>query len=58
MERAGRVETVTGYDDLPLPAGALVNNQTRFYDATYRGEPVRIAAMAAAGSTGPTRASA
>lgn len=46
MERAGRVETVTGYDDLPLPAGALVNNQTRFYDATYRGEPVRIAAMA------------
>ena len=46
MERAGRVETVTGYDDLPLPAGTLVNNQTRFYDATYRGEPVRIAAMA------------
>lgn len=46
MERAGRVETVTGYDDLPLPRGPLVNNQTRYYDATYRGEPVRIAAMA------------
>ncbi len=24
----GAFETVTGYDDLPLPAGALVNNQT------------------------------
>ncbi|PMY01577.1 sensor histidine kinase N-terminal domain-containing protein, partial [Pseudomonas sp. GW460-13] len=38
--------TVTGYDDLPLPAGTLVNNQPRFYDAEYRGEAVRIAAMA------------
>lgn len=25
MERAGQIETVTGYDDLPLPAGALRN---------------------------------
>ncbi|QET03192.1 sensor histidine kinase [Cupriavidus pauculus] len=46
IERAGVVETITGYDDLPLPAGTLVNNETRFYDATYRDEPVRIAAMA------------
>ncbi|WP_454765453.1 sensor histidine kinase [Cupriavidus campinensis] len=46
MERAGRVETVTGYHDLPLPPGELVNNQPRFYDAIYRGDPVRIAAMA------------
>lgn len=46
MERGGAVDTVTGYDDLPLPSGALVNNQPRFYDAVYRGEPVRIAAMA------------
>ncbi|SDD12814.1 histidine kinase [Cupriavidus sp. YR651] len=46
MERAGSVETVTGYDDLPLPSGPLLNNQPRFYDATYRGDPVRIAAMA------------
>ncbi|MEK7319595.1 MAG: sensor histidine kinase [Pseudomonadota bacterium] len=46
MERAGQIETVTGYDDLPLPAGALRNGQPRFYDATYRGDRVRIAAMA------------
>ena len=46
MERGGAVDTVTGYDDLPLPSGALVNNQPRFYDAVYRGDPVRIAAMA------------
>ncbi|SPR95872.1 sensor histidine kinase [Cupriavidus taiwanensis] len=45
-ERAGEVETVTGYSDLPLPRGALVNNQPRFYDAEYLGEAVRIAAMA------------
>ncbi|WP_137927939.1 sensor histidine kinase [Cupriavidus sp. 2SB] len=46
MERDGRVETITGYDDLPLPKGTLVNNQPRFYDAVYRGDAVRIAAMA------------
>lgn len=46
IERAGSVETITGYDDLPLPGSALVNNETRFYDATYHGDPVRIAAMA------------
>ena len=46
IERAGVVDTITGYDDLPLPAGALVNNEPRFYDATYRDEAVRIAAMA------------
>ncbi|WP_432258751.1 sensor histidine kinase N-terminal domain-containing protein [Cupriavidus sp. TMH.W2] len=45
-ERAGQIETVTGYDDLPLPAGNLVSNQPRFYDAEYRGDAVRIAAMA------------
>lgn len=45
-ERAGQVETVTGYSDLPLPRGPLVNNQPRFYDAEYLGEAVRIAAMA------------
>lgn len=46
IERAGGVETITGYDDLPLPSGKLVNNEPRFYDATYHGDPVRIAAMA------------
>ena len=46
MERSGSIETVTGYDDLPLPAGALINNQPRFYDAVYHGDPVRIAVMA------------
>lgn len=46
MERGGTIDTVTGYDDLPLPTGTLVSNQPRFYDAVYRGEPVRIAAMA------------
>ncbi|NOV25936.1 sensor histidine kinase [Cupriavidus necator] len=45
-ERAGQVDTVTGYSDLPLPRGPLVNNQPRFYDAEYLGEAVRIAAMA------------
>ncbi len=37
---------LTGYDDLPLPAGALDNDTPRFYDALYHGEPVRIAAVA------------
>ncbi|MGO4575416.1 sensor histidine kinase [Cupriavidus sp. 2TAF22] len=46
LERDGRIETVTGYDDLPLPAGALPSNQSRFYDADYRGDPVRIAVLA------------
>jgi two-component system sensor histidine kinase TctE len=47
LERAGKIETVTGYDDLPLPRDALANNQPRFYDDDdYRGEAVRIAAMA------------
>lgn len=46
MERGGKIETVTGYDDLPLPSGALVSNQPRFYDAVYHGDAVRIAAMA------------
>jgi two-component system, OmpR family, sensor histidine kinase TctE len=46
MERGGSIETVTGYDDLPLPKGALVNNVPRFYDAVYHGDAVRIATMA------------
>lgn len=46
LERAGKIETVTGYDDLPLPKGELANNQPRFYDADYRGDAVRIAALA------------
>lgn len=47
LERAGSIETVTGYEDLPLPKGPLTNNQPRFYDDDdYRGEAVRIAAMA------------
>ena len=46
MERDGSTETVTGYDDLPLPRGPLVNNTPRFYDAVYHGDAVRIAAMA------------
>jgi len=47
LERAGRIETVTGYDDLPLPREALVSNQPRFYDVDdYRGDAVRIAALA------------
>lgn len=46
LEREGRVETVTGYDDLPMPAGPLASNTPRYYDAVYRGEAVRVAAMA------------
>ncbi|WP_066734521.1 sensor histidine kinase [Cupriavidus sp. D384] len=46
MERGGSIETVTGYDDLPLPKGALVNNVPRFNDAVYHGDPVRVATMA------------
>ncbi len=46
LERGGNIETVTGYDDLPLPAGVLASNQPRFYDAEYRGDAVRIAVMA------------
>jgi len=37
---------LTGYDDLPLPATHLENDTEFFYDATYHGEPVRIAAVA------------
>lgn len=38
---------VTGYDDLPAPppAAAPGDGQPVFYDARYRGEPVRIVAM-------------
>lgn len=46
LEREGAIETVTGYDDLPLPRGTLANNVPRYYDAVYRDAPVRIAAMA------------
>ncbi|MBY4946457.1 sensor histidine kinase N-terminal domain-containing protein [Cupriavidus respiraculi] len=49
LERDGVIETLTGYEALPLPAGApatLANNAPRFYDAVYRDEPVRIAALA------------
>lgn len=46
MERGGDIETVTGYDDLPLPKGALLNNVPRFTDAVYHGDPVRVATMA------------
>lgn len=46
LERDGVIETVTGYDDLPLPRGTLVNNVPRYDDAVYRDAPVRIAAMA------------
>ncbi|MCT9117031.1 sensor histidine kinase [Cupriavidus gilardii] len=46
LEREGDIETVTGYDDLPLPRGTLSNNVPRYYDAVYRDAPVRIAAMA------------
>ncbi|MDF3837529.1 sensor histidine kinase [Cupriavidus basilensis] len=46
LERNGKIETVTGYDDLPLPKGEIASNQPRFYDAGYRGDPVRIAVLA------------
>nr|WP_255581800.1 sensor histidine kinase [Cupriavidus sp. AU9028] len=49
LERGGSVETVTGYEDLPLPTGGaagLTSNAPRYYDASYRGEAVRIAALA------------
>jgi two-component system sensor histidine kinase TctE len=46
LERAGRIETVTGYGDLPLPGGDLRNNVPRFYDTSYRGDPIRVAALA------------
>lgn len=38
---------VTGYADLPLPPGRTTPDpyQTRFYDATYRGEQLRVGAL-------------
>ncbi|WP_454763974.1 sensor histidine kinase N-terminal domain-containing protein [Cupriavidus campinensis] len=38
--------TITGYPDLPMPAQPVRSlYRTQFYDAAYRGEPVRMAAM-------------
>ncbi|CAG2148832.1 sensor histidine kinase [Ralstonia mannitolilytica] len=37
---------LTGYEDLPLPKSGLENDTPLFYDATYHGEPVRVAAVA------------
>lgn len=45
-EQAAGAAALTGYADLPLPAGALDNDTPRFYDTLYHGEPVRIAAVA------------
>ncbi|KAI3589382.1 Tricarboxylate transport sensor protein TctE [Cupriavidus sp. U2] len=39
--------TITGYDDLPMPPGPVRSlYRTQFYDADFRGTPVRMAAMA------------
>lgn len=39
--------TITGYDDLPMPPGPVRTlYRTQYYDAEYRGQPVRMAAMA------------
>ena len=39
-------ETVTGYDALPMPPGSdHPLYQTVFYDAEFRGEPLRMAAI-------------
>ncbi|WP_066735453.1 sensor histidine kinase [Cupriavidus sp. D384] len=39
--------TITGYDDLPMPSGPVRSlYRTQFYDAEFRGTPVRMAAMA------------
>ncbi|SDP39229.1 signal transduction histidine kinase [Ralstonia sp. 25mfcol4.1] len=39
--------TITGYDDLPMPTGSVRSlYRTQFYDADFRGTPVRMAAMA------------
>lgn len=39
--------TITGYDDLPMPPGPASSlYRTQFYDAEFRGTPVRMAAMA------------
>lgn len=36
---------ITGYEDLPLPASPLSPGKPYFYDAEYRGEGVRVAAL-------------
>jgi len=38
-------ETLTGYEDLPLPQRLPGPGETTFFDASYRGSPVRIAAL-------------
>lgn len=39
--------TITGYDDLPMPSGPTRQlYRPQFYDADFRGAPVRMAAMA------------
>lgn len=42
---------VTGYGDLPV-AGAVQGGDAAFADGTFRGEPVRVASLARAASTG------
>ncbi len=39
-------ETLTGYDDLPLPARAAPFDEPVFHTLSYRGEDVRVAAVA------------
>lgn len=38
-------ETLTGYDDLPLPERLPGPGETTFFNESYRGSPVRIAAL-------------
>ncbi|MGH8083586.1 MAG: sensor histidine kinase N-terminal domain-containing protein [Lysobacter sp.] len=49
--------TLTGYDDLPRPP-LSARDQTTFFDADYRGEPVRFAVLrrAASSADGPEAA--
>ncbi|MEI5996058.1 sensor histidine kinase N-terminal domain-containing protein [Paraburkholderia bengalensis] len=43
-DESGRA--ITGYADLPLPAKRLAEPyQTRFYNSTFRGQPLRMAAL-------------
>ena len=39
---------ITGYRDLPAPEAASLPGQPLFYDATYRGKPIRVVALVGA----------
>ena len=41
-----RGKLLAGYGDLPAPPGTVVAAQPTYYDAVYRGEPIRLVAVA------------